>query len=335
MSLEEIVAEIELKSNLSKEEILDKINKKYEELSGLITKEGAAYIVARELNVDLAVEKKRRLQAKNIFPGMKNINFVGRVFKISPINEFLRQGGSKGKVCNLFIGDETGFVKLPLWNDQVKILEDRLIQVGDLIQITNGIARENVYGDLEIVLGRFGHIHAIENSEEFPSAEELNNKFFSIPNKRIFIKDVKEGYNLIIGTIVHLFKSKFIFEVCSICGSPLSKKRCSVHGGAEANQALMISGIIDDGTENLRFVLFRELAEKLLGSKVTEFLEIEEGKRYEFVKGKILGKEVEFLGRVKKSNITNDWEMIVSEVKDLNALEESKKLVEELELILR
>jgi replication factor A1 len=162
VSFEEILKEIVSKSGLSEQKILEKINEKYEEFSGLITKEGAAYIVARDLGIDLsALERKRRLQIKNIFPGMKNINVIGRVFKISPITEFSRQNGTIGRVCNVFIGDETGFFRLPLWNDQVGNVEDRLVQEGDVVQITNGVARENIFGDIEISLGKYGNIRVI------------------------------------------------------------------------------------------------------------------------------------------------------------------------------
>jgi ssDNA-binding replication factor A large subunit len=335
VSFEEILKEIVSKSGLSEQKILEKINEKYEEFSGLITKEGAAYIVARDLGIDLsALERKRRLQIKNIFPGMKNINVIGRVFKISPITEFSRQNGTIGRVCNVFIGDETGFFRLPLWNDQVRNVEDRLVQEGDVVQITNGVARENIFGDIEISLGKYGNIRVIEDLKEMPSKEELINKFFSLPTKITLIKDVTEGNSRILGTIVHIFKGKFLFDICPICGTKIVNKKCSTDGEVEPNKALVISGIIDDGTGTLRFALFRDLAEKFIGAKTDEIEKMDENERHEFIKNKVLGKDIELLGRVRKSNISKRLEMIVSDVKDLNIIEESKKLAREIESII-
>ncbi len=336
MSLEDIIKEIESKTGLSKEEIENKINEKYDELSGLVTKEGAALIVARDLGLDFIIEKKRRLQIKNIFPGMKNINVIGRIFKISPIIEFSRQDNTKGKVCNIFIADETGYFRLPLWNDQVKIFEEGLIKVGDVVQVVGGIARENIFGDIEISLGRFGNIRTIEDLNEIISLEDINKKFFSLPKERVFIKDLEVGMNcLIIGTIVKLFKGKFIFDVCPICGSSIKNKICQNHGEVDPKKAIVVSGIIDDETSSIRFVLFREIAEKLLDIKTEDLVRMSEEERYEFLKHKILGREVELTGRVKKSNISENKEIIANEVKDLNSIDMIKKLVGEIEFDLK
>ena len=50
---DEIVAKLNEKSNLTSEEIASKIKLKMEQLSGLISKEGAAHIIANELGINL------------------------------------------------------------------------------------------------------------------------------------------------------------------------------------------------------------------------------------------------------------------------------------------
>ncbi|MFQ6062468.1 MAG: DUF2240 family protein, partial [Methanosarcinales archaeon] len=165
MAIEEILSEIEKQTDVSRQELQERIDKKQKDLSGLVSLEGAAHLVAKELGVDLLEKTKRRLEMKNIVSGMKNVNVVGRIFNISGINEFKRQDGSSGKVVNLFVGDSTDYIRLALWNDQTKLVEEGQIKLGDVIQIVNGFAKENVFGNIEIALGKYGSIRLVENYE--------------------------------------------------------------------------------------------------------------------------------------------------------------------------
>jgi ssDNA-binding replication factor A large subunit len=123
-----------------------------------------------------------------------------------------------------------------------------------------------------------------------------------------------------------------LFDVCSICGDKLIQNKCQEHGEVEPSKALVISCVVDDSTSSIRAVFFRELAERIITTQVSELASLDSEKRYELIKERLLGKELILIGKVKKNKIFNRLELIVNEVKDLNALEESKKLVEALEL---
>lgn len=336
MPLEEILNELIKRTGSSREELLEKVNKKYEELSGLITKEGAAYLVARELGINIVNESKRRVEIRNIVDGLKNINLIGRVFRISNITEFRRSDASTGKVVNLYIGDSTGYVKLPLWDDQVKVVEEESIKLGDVIQVSNCLARENNFGELEISLGRYGSIRQVEETPELPSVDTLVNKFLVSKFERSNISNLTLGNFEVKGNIVQVFKGDFLFYTCSLCGDTLKevdgKFSCSEHDDVDVSENLVISCVIDDGTGDIRAVFFRELAKRLCGMSTEELRTKDKEERYELIKEKLLGRELILSGRVKKSRMSDRLEMIVNECKDLNVLEESKKLVEELEL---
>jgi replication factor A1 len=162
MEFEEIVKKIEEKTGLKREDILKKIDLKCKELSGLITKEGAAFIIAKELGLEIPSIHKSYLEIKNLVSGMRNVSIVGRVIKISQVSEFERANGKKGAVVNIWIADNSGAVRIPLWNEQVKIAEE--LKVNDLVQVTNGITKENIFGDIEISLGKYGSIRILEDS---------------------------------------------------------------------------------------------------------------------------------------------------------------------------
>jgi len=138
MKVEDLLEELEKRSGLNREELMKRIDKKITELDNLITVVGAIYLVARDLGIDLPSEK-RRVTISSIVPGMRRVSFIGRVFKISRIVEF--GVGNKGKVVNLFVGDATGYVKIPLWNEQVDFVDQRKVTVGSLVQVINGFAR--------------------------------------------------------------------------------------------------------------------------------------------------------------------------------------------------
>ena len=335
-SVEEILSEIEKRTNLSKEDLKEKLNKKQKDLSGLVSLEGAAHLVAKELGVNLLEKEKRKLEMKNIVSGMRNVNIVGRVFKISNINEFKRSDGSSGKVANLSVGDATDHVRLALWNDQTKLVENGEIKLGNPIQIVNGFAKENVFGGIEIALGKYGSIKPVEDVFDLPSLNELTKKFLSNTLAKTSISAIASGQVDVDATIVHVFGSNFIFNTCPSCNATVEKKGekfiCREHKEVKPENALVISAIADDGTANTRVVFFRDTAEKLLGITANDLAGMDREKRFELVKKKILGSEIQLLGRVKKNKIFNSLELIVNDFRRLNVLEKSKKLIDEIEL---
>jgi len=332
MSLEEILVELERSTGLSKEELMKKVEQKKSEFSDLVSLDGAAHLVANELGLDLLEKRRHKLEIKNVVSGMRNVNLIGRIFNITPSIEFERQDGSRGKVVNIFVGDDTGFVRIPLWNDQVDHVEKGDFKLGDSLQVANGMAKEGIYGGVEITIGKYGLINRIE-CEDLPTLEYLRKKYLSTNLERKPIKDLVPGKTEILGTIVNIFEGKMFFEICPTCTNTLNrndqKSICPQHGEVEPAHALLITAIMDDGTATIRAVFFREQAEKTLGISAKDLEEVEEGKRYGLVKEKLLGKELQLTGRVKKNKITDIIEFIVGDAKDLNVLEESKRLAKE------
>ena len=91
-------------SKISSEELESRIKQKINELSGLISEEGAAHIIANELGVKF-VEEKKELKIREIYAGMRNISCSGKVVRKFDVRQFTR-GESTGQVCSLILGDE-------------------------------------------------------------------------------------------------------------------------------------------------------------------------------------------------------------------------------------
>jgi ssDNA-binding replication factor A large subunit len=60
----------------TKEEIEEKVEAKKEKLSGLISKEGAAQIIAAELGINF---EDQDLKIEELLPGMRKVNVIGKV----------------------------------------------------------------------------------------------------------------------------------------------------------------------------------------------------------------------------------------------------------------
>ena len=156
-SIEEVVNLVTKKSGLSKEELLLKIKDKQRELSGLVSEEGAAYIVANELGIKIRNKTlETNLNIDDIMPEMKSVTVIGKVKKIGGVREFNRNG-REGKVGNLEIFDKTGSIKISLWNmSDIEKIEMNEIKEGDIVQIKNGYIRPGFQGGLDINIGNRG-----------------------------------------------------------------------------------------------------------------------------------------------------------------------------------
>lgn len=310
MEKEEIIRKIIKNTNYTEEEIRKKVEEKMKIFKGLISEEGAYILVAKDLGVKIYDVIKKYLKIKDIIGGMKNISFIGRIFKISEIREF-EFNGKFGKVVNLYIGDETGYVKMPLWNDEVKLIEENKIRVDDVIEFTNVFSKENVFGDIEISRGKFGSFKIIEDKEELPKSKELLNLFFAKNYKKVKISEISGiGNYEIEGTIIKVYKNKkFVFEVCPIC----NVINCIEHLSPNPNYTLIFTCIIDDGYGNMRISFFRDNALKLANVEIENIKGLNNDEIYKILKKNVLAKEIKVKGSVRKNKIFDMLEMICNE----------------------
>ncbi|RLG73090.1 MAG: hypothetical protein DRO11_00585 [Methanobacteriota archaeon] len=174
LDIEKIYSKISDK--ISREEFDQAVNRKVEELGGLITVEGAAIVIARELGLDIALteEKPKKFhKISELVPGMMDVHLEARVAMIGEIREF-EYGGRKRKVANVRLADKTGSINLVLWGDRSSLVEK--LRLGDIVRIEHAMAREGYKGETELSLGWNGVVKINPNdidSSNFPRLEEL------------------------------------------------------------------------------------------------------------------------------------------------------------------
>jgi len=105
-------------------------------------------------DVDATMNSQKITDIKD---GMGDINLCGRVVDVADVCTFIRKDGTEGRVCNITIGDETGKIRVPLWDDKTDLTKE--ISFDDSIEIINGYARENNFNNqVEIQVGNHGVI---------------------------------------------------------------------------------------------------------------------------------------------------------------------------------
>ena len=94
---DQIIEKIKTSTNISDTDIQAKIDDKLKQLSGLISKEGAAHIIANQLGVKLIEKTSGRLEIKNILSGMRDVETVGKVQAVYDIKEFTTKSPFKNR----------------------------------------------------------------------------------------------------------------------------------------------------------------------------------------------------------------------------------------------
>ncbi len=135
---EKIVEEIVAGSNKNKEEIEAMIEEKKRKFSGLLTDSGAAFMVAKELGLDLELDKGviEEMGIAQLEPGMNNVDLTVRAMHIFSSKKF-EKGGKKGIVRNLIVADKGGEIRLTLWHRDANRLDDEKVERGAALLLKN------------------------------------------------------------------------------------------------------------------------------------------------------------------------------------------------------
>ncbi|MFP4116119.1 MAG: OB-fold nucleic acid binding domain-containing protein [Candidatus Aenigmatarchaeota archaeon] len=325
--VKELAEKIGEKEDLELDEVMEMVEAKEEEYSGLISKEGAAHIVAKEAGIELTDREGGSLDIENIVPGMNSATVTGKVERIFEPREFETEDG-KGKVANLILRDETGSVRFSLWNEEVeRLIEEEKVEVGDTIKVENGYVTEDNRDEPELRLGRSGKV---KESDEKIDVEVKTTGAANKGQGRMKIEDLSPGARCEIrGTIVNVFADSPFFKTCPECDKRVEEE-CEEHGDFEVNMAL--SAVVDDGTESIRTVFFGEEVEELVDVDTEDAWEMtDEGSSMEEFTEKCkerMGDEVLLQGRVKMNDFFGRPEFIANSIEEVDLKEETEKVLE-------
>lgn len=321
---DKLVEKIVENSEITKEQIEEKVKTKLEQLAGLISKEGAVHIIANELGINL-LQTQGILKTKDLLAGMRDIELAGKVIKKYEIREFSTEKRN-GKVARFLIGDETGTTMIVMWNDQADKLEN--IQEEQIIKIKNANVREN-NGKTEVHLGEGSELEINPQGIKIETKEYTTTNYPEPTRKKITELQENDQNVEILATIVQVFDPKY-WDTDAETGK---KIREGEPKPAKTSYGAVLNLFADDGTDNIRIVLWKNQILNLL-KKTEEELKIyrETPEKFEEIKTELLGTMVKLIGKVEKNQMFERLELIAQRVMtDPDPEEELKKLEKQTE----
>jgi len=103
--------------------------------------------------------------------GQSGVTVQGVVLDTESVRTFDRDDGTEGRVANLVLGDETGRVRVTLWDERADRAEE--LDPGETVEVVEGYVRERD-GDLELHVGDRGTIETIEEDVTYvPEATDI------------------------------------------------------------------------------------------------------------------------------------------------------------------
>jgi len=194
MKTDAYITKIIQDTGLTRSEIHDLVEEKKGELKGLITDEDALFLIAKEYGVDVRSEnvdllKDIEVNISDISLNMKNITLIGRIKDIYKIYDFERENEEKGYVGSFLLNDNTGDIRIVVWNEHVNIFNDQNFKENELVKILNGYTKEGKYG-LEIHIGRMGKIVLSPDDVDYKKYPKIKEEFIKINKINIKLKSV-------------------------------------------------------------------------------------------------------------------------------------------------
>ena len=315
LPIPDVIERIQSETGLSKDAIKEQIKAKMIALDGLVSEEGAAYIVASELGVHLFKEQSNYAESvkiSTILAGMMSVETVGKVIRIFPAKEFTTKDGRKSKVGSIVIADNTGTIRVALWDKKADVIEK--IKSGMVVKIKSAYAKLNNLNKAELHVSTKGTL-ILE-----PKGVLVETEASAAPLKKISTINSDETATLR-GTIVQVFPPR-LYPICSKCGKKVVAAPegwvCTEHQVVVSQQAMLLSFVLDDSTDTMRSVAFKETAERICGMQAKDVQEVlsKDGPAIlqERVDDHLLGRIVEISGRAKQNIAREQIEFMVSNI---------------------
>ncbi|OPY21010.1 MAG: Replication factor A [Methanomethylovorans sp. PtaU1.Bin093] len=228
---------------ISKEEFIELVHEKLVHLGDLCDEKTAAALVANSLGVNVIENSSQKI--RNIKSDSGNVNFIAKVISVSPTKEFTRGDGTTGRVGNLIVADDTGSIRITLWDEKADLVNDNTIQIGQNLKI-GGYVKEG-YSGVEVNIGNNGVLAIIE--------EEVQVKH---PSTKI--SEIKEGMGGI----------NVVGRLLDISDVRTFKKK----DGSEGRVGNIMIG---DDTGKIRITLWDEKTDKMTELRTGDSVEIING----------------------------------------------------------
>ena len=315
LSLDQVKEKLVESKKIDAATLDSKIKAKINELSGLVSEEGAAHIIANELGVNVLPEvQDTKMNIRDLAPGMNGVQMLVKVAQIWEMREFSKNDYT-GKVQSMLVADESGKTRFTLWNDQVDHFKGS--KEGDVLLIKGVYVKEN-NGRVEVHLGKGGTF------EVNPEGKTVEIKVGGAFERKELgsLTGGEEGVE-VMGTIVQVFDPRF-FNVHPETGRRI---REGEEGDVTPALSYVMNAILDDGTSNIRCVFWKAQVNMLLNNDEAKMHEYQQDlSLFEDEKTDLLGEQFVVRGNVKHNEMFDRLEFSVRTVSKADPAVEISKL---------
>ncbi|MCK5626290.1 hypothetical protein KAI11_05490, partial [Candidatus Bathyarchaeota archaeon] len=130
------------------------------------------------------------IKIDRLTPNMSDVDILGRVVNVGNPREFSRRSGGIGRIGDLFLMDETGTIRLSLWDEQVDLLDK--ISLGDTILVGGAYTRER-FSIIGLNLGKMGTLTINPDIKAATTLPKISKKATPIGQLKIGLNSIIEG----------------------------------------------------------------------------------------------------------------------------------------------
>jgi replication factor A1 len=95
------------------------------------------------------------MNIKDLRDGMRTVEAEGEIIEVSTPREVSLRTGGQAKVADATLKDETGTIKLSLWDAQID-----QVSKGAHVKVSNGYTN-NFRGEVQLNIGRYGKLEIL------------------------------------------------------------------------------------------------------------------------------------------------------------------------------
>jgi len=258
--------------------------------------------------------KENTIKVSGITPDLRGFSSELRVIKVYRPREY-----SGGKVSSLVAGDNTGTIRVVLWDEKAELADQ--LAPGDGVLLQNIYSKSNLNNEPEIHVGKYGNLLK-DNSLVVPTLSELEEKLTR--EKRVADVDLTDDRVKITGRIVDFDETRpLLYMTCPSCDKRVQDVGgayvCDTCGEITPNINLVVSATLEDDSGSIRAVFFKDNAEKILGLGLADVLSVISQTQDNFAplyeaKSRLLNKSVSLVGRAKYNEFSDQLELIVERI---------------------
>jgi replication factor A1 len=96
------------------------------------------------------------MNVKDLRDGMRRVDAEGEISEMAEPRSVNLKTGDQARVADCKLKDESGEIKLSLWDDQID-----MVKQGSKVRVTNGYTN-SFRGELRLNVGRYGKLEVLE-----------------------------------------------------------------------------------------------------------------------------------------------------------------------------